>query len=340
MQQKLLFITPKIDESHDDLAFASLWAQAFKGAGFDVTVICTNKGVCNMDLPVCSLGGEKGASRWRQFLKFQYLISTLKYDRVFVHMTPRWLASGSLIWWLRRKPTYLWFTHYTRTLSLKIGDKFVKRIFAATKESVPHYDGDPRKVVTGHGIDTRFWNVDLPADDAREPKTHLLAVHRISRSKRFDLVLRTLALLPKEYTLTHYGKPQDPRTDPDYANEITRLVQDLNLQDRVRFMGAVPMPELRSIYPKYRVFVNMVPKTIDKSVLEAMYAGLTPVINRGQAEAIGGLTSPSEDTPQKIAEYIQDLELMSTEALRGIVRHGHALESLIEKMSVYIRPGT
>ena len=119
MPQKLLFITPKIDESHDDLAFASLWAKAFNEADFDVQVICTSKGKNSLDFPVYSLGGERSVSRFGQFLKFQKLIMTLKYDRVFVHMTPRWLAAGSWFWWLRRKPHYLWFTHYTRTLALK-----------------------------------------------------------------------------------------------------------------------------------------------------------------------------------------------------------------------------
>ncbi|MFH1292178.1 MAG: hypothetical protein ABIH87_03190, partial [bacterium] len=99
MPQKLLFITPKIDESHDDLAFASLWAKAFNEADFDVQVICTSKGKNSLDFPVYSLGGERSVSRFGQFLKFQKLIMTLKYDRVFVHMTPRWLAAGSWFWW-------------------------------------------------------------------------------------------------------------------------------------------------------------------------------------------------------------------------------------------------
>ena len=339
MSQRLLFITPKIDESHDDLAFASLWAQAFQDAGFSVTVICTYKGKTDLSIPVISLGGENGVSRIMQFLKFQYLIATLPHDRAFVHMTTRWLGAGTLIWWLKRIPTYLWFTHYTRTLSLKIGDKIVKRIFAATKESVPHYDGDPRKIVTGHGIDVRFWETELIPEEQKESKTHLLAVHRISRSKRFDLILRALALLPEEYTLTHYGKPQDPRIDPEYAKEIESLVVNLGRQNRVRFMGAVPMPELKKVYPRCQTFINMVPKTIDKTVLEAMYCGLTPIMNRGQAEAIGYPESLSEDTPEMIAEFIKNNETKSRGELRSIVQRDHDLKSLIEKMAIYIRPG-
>lgn len=340
MAQKILFITPKIDETHDDLAFAALWAKAFSDAGFDVQVICTYRGACNLRFPVYSLGGERGVSRLGQFLNFQKLILTLDYDRVFVHMTPRWLAAGTWWWLLRGIPAYLWFTHYTRTLALRIGELAAKRLFTATKECLPQYEGDKRKIVTGHGIDTVFWNtVELP-DAEREPATHLLCVHRISRSKRFDLVLRALALLPPEYHLTHYGQPQDPRIDPAYAEEIKNLVADLKLENRVNFKGAIPMPELKKIYPRFRTFINMVPRTIDKTVLEAMYCGLTPIMTRGQAEAIGYPNWPADDSPESIARFIQAQAPLSREALQRIVEQGHSLKSLVGKMAVYIRAGT
>lgn len=340
MPQRLLFITPKIDETHDDLAFASLWAQAFQDGGFDVQVICTHLGPHSLKIPVYSLGGEKGASRIVQFVRFQRLIMSLKYERVFVHMTPRWLGAGAWYWMLRKIPTYLWFTHYTRTLALHIGDKVLKRMFCATHDSLPHYEGDPRKIVTGHGIDTAFWNVPELPDAQREPVTHLLAVHRISRSKRFELVLKALALLPKEYELTHYGRPQDPRQDPAYAEELDRLVVDLKLQDRVHFMGSRPMSDLRAVYPRFRTFINMVPRTIDKTALEAMYAGLTPIFSPDQSEAIGWKDHPVGDTPEQIAEFIRTLKPHTREELRGIVEDRHSLKALIEKMAVYIRPGT
>jgi len=336
---KLLFITPKIDERHDDLAFASLWARAFQDAGFEVEVICTAKGESTLPFPVHSLGGENGASRYVQFLRFQKLIMSLKYDRVFVHMTPRWHASGSWYWWMKRIPTYLWYTHYTNTPSLRISVLTVKRMFAATKECLPQYDNDPRKIVTGHGIDTKFWESRTLDDSAREPKMHLLAVHRISRSKRLDIAIRALALLPPEYTLTHYGRPQDPRIDPTYQKEIEDLVVQLGLQNRVVFKGAVPMSELPNIYPKYRVFVNMVPQTIDKTVLEAMYCGLTPVIIKGHADAIGYPDAPSNESPEAVAEFIRNMQIKSSDELRAIVSTRHSLKGLVEKMSAYIREG-
>ncbi len=344
--QRLLFITPKIDERDDDFAFTALWARAFARAGFDVTAVALEVGTHTLPFPVRSLGREKGWPTWRSFLAFQKIILTTPHDRVFVHMNPRWLAAGAWYWFLRRTPTYLWYTHYTRPLSLKIGDKIVKRMFAATKDCLPQYEGDPRKVVTGHGIDTAFWDVPEVPDADREPATHLLAVHRISRSKRMEIVLKALAQLPSAYTLTHYGRPQDPRQDPAYADELRALAASPALKGRVTFMGARPMPELRTVYPRYRTLVSMVPDTIDKTVLEGMYCGLTPVITSGHAAAIGYPTAPADDSPEAVAAYIRALASPSSSArlpredLRRIVRERHSLERLVQLMAAYIHAGT
>jgi len=337
MKKRLLFITPKINDKDDDVAFAALWAKGFSEAGFDVTIICGEKGETSLE-NVYSVEHKQGG-RFGSLFRFWKLMFSLKYDRVFVHMNTRWLAAGAVYWKLRGIPTYFWFTHYTRTTSLKIGEIAVTRFFCATKESLPHYDGDPRKIVTGHGIDTEYWNVPELPDSERQDEKHLLAVHRISRSKRLDVVLKALALLPSEYRLTHYGRPLDPSIDNNYQGEIETLVKDLGLSDRVRFMGSVPMPSLKEIYPRFRVFINLVPKTIDKSALEAMYCGLTPVIIQGHAEAIGYPDFPKEDTPEGIAEFIRGMRLHSREELQSIVEQGHSMKSLINKMSSFIMLG-
>lgn len=336
---KLLFITPKIHERHDDFAFTSLWARAFADAGFEVITICMEKGESSLPFPVYSLGKEEGLPHWRNVLRYWRLLLGLRYDRVFVHMSAPMLGAGCWWWWLCRIPTYFWYTHYTQPLSLKIGGRMVKRFFCAMQGSLPQYDQDPRKTVTGHGIDTRFWDVPELPDAEREPLTHLLAVHRISRSKRLHLILQALESLPPEYTLTHYGRTQDPGDDVKYESEVKALAETPKLKGRVRFMGSVPMPELRDVYPHYRVIANLVPQTIDKSALEAMYCGLTPVLARDHAAAIGYPTAPKSEEPSDIAEYIRNLTPMPREELRKIIDAKHSLPSLVEKMAAYIREG-
>lgn len=332
---KLLFVTHKVHEHDDEYSFTILWAHEFARQGFEVIVVCLEKGEYTGDLTVLSLGKEEGLSHVASLMRFWKIILTTPYDRVFIHMNPKWTVAGALYWWMKRIPVYLWYTHYTMHLPLRVSHWLCKRLFAATKESMPQYDGDPKKVITGHGVDTRFWDMPLPPRERRKPKTELLSVHRICRSKRLDLVIRALARLPEAYTLTHYG----PTFEKDYKAELDLLVTELGLTQRVHFRGSVPMMQLRDIYPKYNCMVNMASATIDKTMVEGMLAGVHPVVSRDNAIAIGFNHAPEADTPEALAQHIKQLELSSIETLVTVAKEKHSLEHLVQKMSEYIQAG-
>ncbi|MCG2694406.1 glycosyltransferase family 4 protein [Candidatus Parcubacteria bacterium] len=332
---KLLFITTKIHEKDDDFAFSSLWVEEFIRQGFDVSVICHEKGVFTGNFPVYSLGREKGFSNFKSLLIFLKLIFKLDYDRVFVHMNPKWVVPGALLWRIKKIPVYLWYTHYTMHFPLRVSHWLCKRLFCATENSMPQYDKDPKKVVTGHGIDMRFWNFNNVANSEKKPKTELLSVHRICRSKRLDLVIKALQFLPNEYNLTVYGR----ELEDDYAKEIKDLIEELGFGNRVKLMGSVPMPKLLEIYPQYQIMINMAMETIDKTMVEAMLAGIQVVTTPNNARAIGMPNYPKEETPEAIAEYIKNIDFLSAEELRRITRKNHSLESLIKKMGEYIKSG-
>lgn len=332
---KLLFITHKIHELDDDFAFTSLWVQEFQRQGFEVDVICLEKGIHNNDFKVYSLGKENGASPWKSLFTFWKLITSLKYDRVFVHMNPKWVLAGAWYWALKGTPVYLWYTHYTTHLPLKTSHWLCKRLFCATKDSMPQYEGDPKKIVTGHGIDLSFWNMEVPARDLRKPKTDLLSVHRICRSKRPHLSVLALKFLPEEYNLCIYGR----ELEGDYAREFKELMKSLGLENRVKLAGPVPMPELRKIYPQYQIMLNMAMDTIDKTMVEGMMAGLEIVATPHNAAAIGLPHAPIAETPEAIAEYIKNLNLSPVEELQKIAQEGHSLSALVRKMGRYIQAG-
>ena len=162
---RLLFITQKL---HQQDAFTVLWIRAFIAQGYEVEVVCLEgqKRVesgkwkvesSNVDIslgfPVHSLGKEHGASRLRSVLRFEKLILSLQYDRVFIHMVPVWYALGGWWWLLARKPVYLWYTHYRMQLGVRLFGLFGKRFFCATAQSLPQFSRSEKKVVVGHGID-------------------------------------------------------------------------------------------------------------------------------------------------------------------------------------------
>jgi len=326
---RLLYVTQKL---HGQDAFTLLWVNAFRARGYDVEVVCLEDRVSPQAFPVHSMGKEKGAGKLSQVLTFWKLISSLKYDRVFVHMSPIWGLLGAPVWILRRVPTYLWYTHYKTSIGLLALMCYAKRFFCATPQSLPQLKHSTRKIVTGHGIDLHVWpkRQNMNTDPRK-----LLTVHRLSRSKRLELVLQAMTLLPL-YTLDIYGV----EAEADYAAEMKALAASLDLMGRVTFHGSAPFGDLPGIYIQYRLDLNMASETIDKSMLEAMTCGCYPVTTWANAQAIGIPAAPEKDTPEAIARFVQEFEGMDADELYRIVEVRHSLAGLIAKMDAYMASGT
>ena len=329
---RLLFITQKL---HGQDAFGVLWIREFIRQGYDVTVLCLEGSDQTFEFQVHSLGKESGASKLQSVLRFEKLITTLHYDRVFIHMAPVWYALGYWFWSIYRVPTYLWYTHYKMQLGVKLFGWFGTRFFCATSQSLPQYEGSKKKIPVGHGIDLAFWSkrANVCADPHR-----LLVVHRLSRSKRLELSIRALSLLDSSFTIDVYGI----EAEADYAAEMKALVNELKLQSRVTFHGTVPMQKLPEIYSSHRLILNMASETIDKTMLEALTAGCYSVTTTANARAIGIPVAPVSDTPQVIAEFVRQYAerppLDEAEMFR-IVESRHSLKKLVETMGNHIRSG-
>ncbi len=336
---KMLFLTQKINQDDDDLAFTILWIKEFIRQGVDVEVICLEKGAFDGSFPVHSLGKEKGYGKIRRIFEFYKIIISLKYNRVFVHMNTEYVTLGGWYWALRRIPIYLWFTHYVMHVHVFLSGLLCRRMFAATKQSLPQYEGRTKKVVLGHGIDLDFWLQEAEtirgSDD--ETKYNLLTVHRLCRSKRLELGILALKHLPEKYNLTIYGRD----VEKEYVEELKALVAKESLESRVKFMGPVPMHQLKQVYPKHRLMVNMASETIDKTMVEAMLFGIYPITTKGNSNAIGLPVSIQNDDPKEMADFIlaEKWKDYDIEYLRDIIKAKHSLPALIANMNKYIKPG-
>ena len=338
---RLLFITQKL---HGQDAFGIQWIEAFQARGYEVEVVCLEwrkeealaaLGRSDLALSVHSLGKESGAGKFGQVLRFIGLTWTLPYDRVFIHMAPVWGLLGALAFILRRKPTYLWYTHYKMQAGLWLLGLYAKRLFCATPQSMPQYAQSPKRVVVGHGIDLTYW--PKRQNIATDPH-QLLVVHRLSRSKRLELVIRALTLLPVSYTLDVYGI----EAEPDYVAELRSLVDVLRLADRVTFHGTVASKDLPALYTTHRLILNMASETIDKTMLEAMTCGCYPVTTKANATAIGITDAPATDTSEDIAAFVlahEEFLPMTADEMFLVVSGRHSLSALIEKMDTYISLG-
>jgi glycosyltransferase involved in cell wall biosynthesis len=335
---KLLFITQKIKKNDDDLAFVILWVKEFIAQGMDVKVICLEKGEFDDSFSVYSLGKENGNGILKRIWNFYKYIFTLDYNRVFIHMNCEYVTMGGWYWFLKRIPIYLWYTHYKMHIHLWLSGIFCQRMFAATAQSMPQYENSAKKIIIGHGVDINYWLKDILLKETNENfKYNLLVVHRICRSKRLELIIRAIKILPEEYNLTVYGRD----AEKDYHKEILDLIKNENLENRIKIMGPLPMSELKNVYPKYRLLVNMASETIDKTMVEAMLFGIYTITTPGNSQAIGLPIWPAGEKSEDIAQFIlkEDWKIYNISYLQNIVKQKHSLRFLIGEMNKYIKIG-
>ena len=100
------------------------------------------------------------------------------------------------------------------------------------------------------------------------------------------------------------------------------------------------METLPEIYTSHRFIINMASETIDKTMLEAMTCGCYPVTTKANAKAIGITEAPVDDTPEAVADFIQNFSDIDAQQLYSIVKEKNSLDGLIEKMDQFISVGS
>jgi glycosyltransferase involved in cell wall biosynthesis len=162
-----------------------------------------------------------------------------------------------------------------------------------------------------NGVDA----VAPPAPNAGDAHK-LLFVGRLVAFKCVDVILRALARLPKDVTLTVVGDgPQKPK--------LEALAKELALGERVRFAGWVAQKETYSFLSEAGVFVfPSVRESGGATVLDAMAAGLPAIVAgwAGPLQFIGkdaGVALPVESPRGLEDALVAALERMLAEKEYG-----------------------
>ncbi|MFH1443846.1 MAG: glycosyltransferase family 4 protein [Candidatus Peregrinibacteria bacterium] len=330
---KLLIVTQKADSSDPILGFFHQWITAFASRIEHLTIIAQYAGKVSLpeNVTVKSLGKEHGAPIWRQILRFWWIAwrERFQYDRVLVHMTPVWVILGWPMWFLLRKRVFLWYEIRRGSWRLNLALLFVRKVFSATVQGLPR--PHRKQIVTGHGID-----VDIFSPDPACHETGLIvAVGRITRSKRYDVLLRAFVLLPQHCRLQIAGG-MVTQADEEEWDALQSLMQKLNISGRVAVQWVEPaqMPDLLR---RAELMLHACVGGLDKAVLEAMACGCPVVSSSVAAQDV--LPQLCRATPESIGEVAQKiLSLSSTERIalseesRRRVLEGHSLPKLIERL--------
>ena len=288
---RLLILTQKVDSNDPVLGFFHRWIEEFAKHCEVVVVVCLQEGARSLpaNVRVCSLGKEKGVSRMKQLARFYVSMwqERKNYDAVFAHMNAEYVLMGGLLWRLWKKPVALWYTHRQVHGKLRAAVALSSVVFSASELSFNVKTNKLR--VMRHGIDTAAFSCEQVA--LHNPLT-IISVGRVTPIKNPDVLIEAARLLRERlrapFRVVFYGSPSHAR-DEAYKAELDALVSEYELEDVVRFAGAVPNGDMPKHYCASDIVINLTPTGgIDKAVLEAMASGkLVCTSNQAFAEHFG-----------------------------------------------------
>jgi glycosyltransferase involved in cell wall biosynthesis len=329
---KLLIITQKVDINDDNLGSFHGWIKEFAKNCESVIVICLQNGEHDLSGNVRVLSLGKPASRAKYIYRFyRYIWRERKnYDAVFVHMNPVYVVFGGLFWKFFGKKIYLWYTHKSVNMDLRIAEWFVSRIFTASTESCRLKS--KKIVVTGHGIDINKFEARNQKSEINQ-KFKIITAGRITPSKNLDLLIEATKILNGKnfnFEIKIAGMPV-LESDKIYLEGLKKIAGK-----EIEFVGKVFYGNMPDFYRGADLFVNFSDTgSIDRAVLEAMASGLLVLTsNEAFRNVLEGKYITSKN-PEDISEKIIKLSQSGLDSgLRDYVVKNHSLEGLIKKILV------
>ena len=222
------------------------------------------------------------------------------------------------------------------TWHLRLAHRAVDRVISSSPEGFRLRSA--RAHFIGQGVDTDLFSLRPPA--AARP--HLLAVGRISRSKRLDLLVSMMAHLRGDGLTLRIVGPTLTGDDAIYEAALRRDVAAGHLP--VEFLGPVPMDRLPRLYDTAAVALNVSEtNSMDKAVLEALATGC-PVLSSNPAfrELLAGHPGLviKDERPEAIATQLRallaDPGVAVPEDLRNLVEGHHDIRSYADRVMAHL----
>ena len=344
---KILVITQKYDINDSNLgAFIDWWDKlAEKVEKVYVLALEKQSGPAKPNIEVLSMGKENYAGFFRKIFSFYYgLLKTIgKVDAVLVHMIPKYVILAAPIAFFYRKPIYMWYTGVSANRDLRFAVYFCRKIFTAHEAAMRI--NTPKRVITGHGIDTNKFSISN--FQFSNDEITILSVGRITPSKGHDFIIRAIAdLIKSGYSVKLKiigGVIQEYHQE--YFEYLKRLAKDLKINEKVEFLGPVSYDKMPVYLQSAEILINAVPfGGLDKVILEAMASCVIPltsnsaftnVFPKNFSKNLVFKQNKIEDLKEKL-KHILDKKLYENEMLcrelREVVVKNHDLNNLIDRI--------
>ena len=219
----LLIITQKVDKNDPILGFFHNWVLKLSEKFEEISVICLEKGECDLpkNVKVFSLGKENGRNKIKYVLNFfQFaFLSGLKYDSVLVHMNQEYVLLGGLLWKFLGKKVFLWRNHPQGSIFTKLAILLSCRVFYTSNYS---YTARFKKgLMMPVGIDTDLFRY---RDGASVAPNSILSIGRISPIKNIDRIIDAAIKIRNggvQFKLDIMGSPVNPE-DRKYLEKLLK----------------------------------------------------------------------------------------------------------------------
>lgn len=354
---RLLMITQKLDAADPILAFTLDWVRELAARVEHLDVICledyTSAGELPPNVSSHSLGKDRGKNRIRELLTFYQLLIRLAptVDAYFSHMVPRYTWLAAPIAGLFQIPQYLWYTHRTDSVELRLATMLCRAVFSAVPDSFPFATAKLNAV--GHGINLQLFASDPTVQQATPPL--IVQVARLMPIKHQATLIQAADQLKSMGLAFHIAVigSVPPGQDQTYLESLQQLVASCGLEDTITFTGGLLPEQVLHYLRQASIAVNLSPPGLfDKAALESMIVGVPTVVSNA---AFDGLLRDHRaalriDSPTDVAGLVTALSALLTSSaddrrllaldIQGRARTAHSLDGLMDRLVTLIATGT
>ena len=263
--------------------------------------------------------GKKIISSLKVVFLFLKLLYQKRFNLVFSHMTSVQSALVSPVTKMLRIKHYLWYTHTSDNLALRVAHKLTNGVLTATAGSCP-ITGSKIHVV-GHSIDISMFKKKIRVDF---PISRFIHVGRFDASKNIELIINALKGFREggqDITFVNIGSPSGKNHDSYYKKIIENSNEGV---DKVwlDFKMAIPRYSLSEVIQIQNAFIHAFEGSLDKAVLEATFMGLPVVtINPEYLKIFGSWNLEDKSKNHGLSEELKHLfSLSEVEVLKEVDR--------------------
>jgi len=259
--------------------------------------------------------GERFRSLFRFYKTFFHIIFTGNISVIFSHMTSVQSAFTSPITRVMGIKHYLWYAHSSTNIYFRVSKLFCEGIITSTPGSCPAKGKQIFPI--GQAIDSLKF---AKKSQRNYPLCKFVHIGRLDPSKNLEEIIEVtnkLRIRNPSITLEIIGSPSSEK-HKKYAVDLITIFSKEKYSDWVKFTPKISRELIPEVLREKDCFIHSFQGSLDKTIVEATFAGLPVVtINAEYLEIFGTWSdyeAKEEVNLQVEAQMLLELDISTLEA--------------------------